>query len=525
MPSIYDNLTTFAKRFVAEFGKKQTNKSTQAMSVSSIVSDVARWYEKVRNSMEYHEEEIIIRSAIERILKRRLLFEKKGEIIAEPLIKELLWAQYFQESSVTEEVIEHVGSKINVYLKLHRDVEKKYKINKEELSGWFLDVLSADLARTLRPDHENELFANFMYMILCKKVAIKNDDEEERDIQTFIAVRRSFLKEDKGFLRYNLFKQYFGELNEKNLNHISGDFLKGYKRIEQNWEYPLKNRIFSYIKKQTPPFLILREVFHYNRESLKEILEDDEKFNKEIIETCNRHYKNISAKVRRAIIRSVIFLFFTKVIFAIVVEGSYERFMYGEVHYFPLAINIITPPLLIAAALLFIRAPGEKNTMRIIEIIHSFLTDPDALKIKPLRLDAKQTSPGRWYAFFLALWFVGALITIGLIVYGLSLLNMHIVSQILFVFFMATASFLAYRIKQSANAYKAYEDRQNLFSVFFDLMFMPIVYLGRRFTEGVSKFNVFLMVFDFMIEMPIKSIFAFSEEWLLFLKFQKEKLE
>ena len=211
---------------------------------------------------------------------------------------------------------------------------------------------------------------------------------------------------------------------------------------------------------------------------------------------------------------------------AIGVEGSYERLVYGEVNKLPLRSNILSPPFLMIVAIFFIRPPGEKNSRRILEIIHSLLLDTKISQIKTLTLDRiNSRNTGRLYPLFISVWFIMAFTVIGVIIYTLSKIHMHALSQALFIFFMATASFLAYRINQSSKIYKAYEDRQNIFGVLFDFMFMPFIYLGRRFAEGVSKFNIFLLVFDFLIEMPIKSIFAFSEEWLLFLRNQKEKMD
>ena len=52
---------------------EKAENNERKMSVNPVVSKFATWYEKVRNAMEYREDEVILRAAIERILKRRLL--------------------------------------------------------------------------------------------------------------------------------------------------------------------------------------------------------------------------------------------------------------------------------------------------------------------------------------------------------------------------------------------------------------------------------------------------------------------
>ena len=54
---------------------------------------------------------------------------------------------------------------------------------------------------------------------------------------------------------------------------------------------------------------------------------------------------------------------------------------------------------------------------------------------------------------------------------------------------------------------------------------MPFIQVGRRLTTAISQINIVLFIFDFIIEAPFKGIFAFFEQWFLFLRTQREKLE
>src|SRR3989338_7101007 len=79
---------------ISVFEKEDPGNNEKKISVNSVVSKFATWYEKLRNVMEYREEEAILRAAIERILKRRLILGGSGKTTAEPLIRELVWARY-----------------------------------------------------------------------------------------------------------------------------------------------------------------------------------------------------------------------------------------------------------------------------------------------------------------------------------------------------------------------------------------------------------------------------------------------
>src|SRR3989339_440872 len=71
-----------------------------ALSVSQTVSFFALVYEKVRNAVEYREDHLILRATIERVLRRRFSLNPDGRGEAENLLRELLWARYFDNATL-----------------------------------------------------------------------------------------------------------------------------------------------------------------------------------------------------------------------------------------------------------------------------------------------------------------------------------------------------------------------------------------------------------------------------------------
>src|SRR3989338_9647569 len=112
------------------------NQTKHGINVNRFVSEIATWYEKFRNAMDYRDEEVVRRAAIERILKRRLLFGGDGLKIAAPLMRELLWARYFPEASISDEEIKKVGRVIDLYLALRTEL-----MNREINIGIKIDTL------------------------------------------------------------------------------------------------------------------------------------------------------------------------------------------------------------------------------------------------------------------------------------------------------------------------------------------------------------------------------------------------
>src|SRR4030042_3799419 len=103
-----------------QLSKRTASVSPNKISVSQTVSFAAFLYEKVRNAVEFREEHLIKRYSIERTLKRRMILNKNGRAIAEPLIKDLLWARYYENNTIGQEKILEVQTIIDKYFFLRK---------------------------------------------------------------------------------------------------------------------------------------------------------------------------------------------------------------------------------------------------------------------------------------------------------------------------------------------------------------------------------------------------------------------
>ncbi len=516
-------LNKFSESLISIFEKSKIVVPESASAVNPLVSELASWYEKFRNSIEYRDEEVILRASIERILKRRLALGGSGVTTAKPLLKELVWARYFPESMYTEETIKLIEGIIDFYLNLKAEVVKSHGMKEGEMRELMFQLLSADVEQTLHPNKVEEAVGNYIFYVLQKNIAVEMDKEEERDVQLFIAIRRAYSKDDIAFLRYKLFSQYFGEMHDMNVMEVAEKFGEAYGRIESQLTHPARFKILSYVKRQIPPFLIMEDIFA-NIDNIKDLANNPEELNAVILAACKKKYKNISEKVRRAIVRSVIFILLSKTVIAFGIEGTYERIFLGHIQWLTLALNVAIPTLFMIVVGFSIRTPGEKNSMIITNRINTLLFDEEPRIGRVIEFpvpDKKPRSVMEWV--FGVLWIVAFLLSFGAISLGLSLLHFSAVSQMIFIFFLAIVSFLAYRINITAHEYSV-ESRQGILTPIVDFFFMPIARVGQYLTAGISQINIFLFILDFIIEAPYKGLVGFFDQWFFFLHSKREEI-
>lgn len=514
-------LSTLGEVLIASFEEEDKPKEGN-VSVNPLIAKVASWYEKLRNAMDYREEEVILRAAIERIIKRRLLLGGTGQTIAEPLIKELVWARYFEDNIISESVIEKVAQKIDHFL--HLRLKILGQLEEKTINEWTYQLMSCDIVYLLDRDRDKEVLSNFMFQVVSKNIQIIDDTEQNKDIQTFISVRRSFARDDIAFLRYHLFSQIFGTITKNNIETIASKFNSAYEEIQKQLSYPIKEKIYNFILSKTGIFFILEDLMRIHRGNMKELLKDQEAFKKEVLQACELRYNGISKKVRRAIIRSFVFILITKAFFALFIEGTAERFFYDRVSWNAIVFNITIPPALMIFAGAMIRSPKKENSLRILSNLEKIFFDEDPKFAKPLvvKVNPDKQQP-MLDMIFRGLWFLAYILTFGGIMFALTKLGFSLFSIGVFLFFMAIVSFLSYRIWLTSRVYTI-EEKPGVFAPIADFLFMPIIRVGRELTQGFSQINVFLFLFDFIIETPFKGIFGFFEQWFLYLQSKREDI-
>jgi hypothetical protein len=515
-------LTAYLVRKLDSSEKKAMREDRE---ISPLISEFASWYEKLRNAMEYRDEEVVLRAAIERILKRRLIFGNPTTI-AKTLVHELIWAKYFPETGISEEKIDEIEERIALYLQLEKEVSKRHKGHQQRLSEWMFHLLSTDIEQRLRTSQEKELLCNYIYQIFRQKINIADDTDQVRDVQVYIASQRLFAKADLAMLRFALIGQMYGEITQDNVALVAEEFPQAQQEIDLYLRSPYKDKISGYIKRHIPAFFILEGVFLKKRGEVEKLLKDEDELGVLIEQECAQSYEIIHKKVSTAIIRSVIFIFMTKAVFALTLETTFEQFLFGSVSWPAIIINVLSAPVLMLSTTVLIKTPDKENTRKIVKVIKEILYQETPSLARPLLLDRKRLNPkASLLLIYSLLWFVA--LTLGLLAinWGLNRLGFNPVSKIVFVFFLAVVSFMSYRINQSARAYTITREKQGIGSAFFDFFFVPFIQIGKYLTLGVSQINIFLFIFDYLIETPFKEMFVFLEQWLFFLRSQRETID
>ena len=501
-----------------------------ALSVSQTVSFFALAYEKVRNAVEFREDHLILRAAIERIMKRRLSLNPDGKNEAENLIRELLWARYFDNGSLGAEDVNKAQAIIDRYVLLRNQVVVGREIEMQQfLNQFLLDLLTAELEETLKPESATRQASCtfFIYQVLRKKIKIEGLTDQQKDAYFLVAIEKVYGKSDQAYQRYHLFVTLYRALSLYSIDELKklGSQLSTiFKRIDDMITNAYVDNLVKFTRKQLPPFLILFEILKNKLNQADVILTNKEKLWNTVDLTCREKYQQLGSRITNLAIKSFIYILLTKMLFALILEYPLSIYLYGEANNMSIAINSIFPPILMVIILAFFRVPGETNTKkiynRIIEIIDANQSFETQVAFMPKKSRAKRPILIFGFTVFYSLTFI---ITLTLIYEVLTFLNFNLVSQFIFLFFVSIVTFFSYRIRQIVKELRL-EDKENIITPLIDFFFMPILSIGKFFSQEIARLNFFIFIFDFLIEAPFKLVFEVVEEWITFVRKRKEEI-
>lgn len=495
--------------------------------VSRTVSILAVLYEKARNAVEFRADHLVRRAAIERILKRRIMINGGSQSIAENLAVELLWARYIDSSILSEAKVQEIQKIIDRYLEIKHTVFG----SGHHASGitWdiVLGIASSEIDETIVSPLKREALINFFYQAIRAKIPSTNQNDQRMNMLSYIAVERAYAESDDALIRYHLLKIILPSWHSMSSQDVSKEittFTQTIAMIQSSLIDPLSDRLSHFVRKQTPAYLLLRDFFLETDSNARHIIEDPAQFDQKLSEIAGRRYKETGAKVRRAVGRSIIYIFLTKMIFALALEAPYDFYIAHKITYLPLIVNTLFPPILLFLIAGLFSIPGADNTSRLINRIQKIIYHFNELQkesdlFSVLVHERRPILMGVFSIFYLGMFVV----TFGLINMGLNLMHFSIASKIIFVFFIALVSFFAYRIRQSAKEYEMVE-RQGILEPIFDLFLLPVVRAGHLLSKQIARLNIFIFFFDFILEAPLKVIFDVVEEWIRFLRSKKDEI-
>lgn len=532
MAEISQQTQKLLQRYQGWYQFLQTKEETDVLHVDEVASKVAAFYEKIRGIIEWKEEHLLRKAAIERILKRRFVLMEQEQEFARPLILELIRGGHFPNDSIRETKVETVQRLIEKYIFIIKNSPPFSEKAKVQLFDWLLGLASCEIEEVLDPPRRERALIDYMTDLMVEKIevnegvfVIKGISEEEKRKQIYIAVQKALFNLDALMISYHLLKVYYPQwanLSQNQLEEIAKDIYSIRRKIKKDLRRPLVERFYRICEQYDTPYLILGDVISQDPMSAKEKLSQPETLESLIKEFYIRRLKSLKEKLLRAALYSVISIFVTKILLAIFIEVPFDKYITHQFNYSSLIFNIFIPPLLMFILILTIRPPAQENLQKV--ILETMKITYGSEKKDTYRIKSPLGRGFIMEGFLFLFYFLSFVISFGFIIWILQKLDFGILSIIIFLVFLSLIIFAGTRIRHRAKELRVEEEKETILTSIFDFFTLPFVCFGKWLSSQWEKYNVAIVLFNILIELPFQYFTEFLEQWRYFLKEKKNEI-
>lgn len=490
----------------------------QKIHVAGAGGTISSAYEQLRNAAEYAEEHLLLQRAIRRFYVRNFSFQikKVSPNVADELIVELTQAGYIKNDSVATDTSEEILSLVIALYDLYWQLIEA-KVPAKQAQTWILDAMSIQTEQIINDPTPLMAFSHFAHSHFSQLVEphlYEGADQIDYTNILYIAVQRALLKVDYANSRVALMRLY----------GIGSDHVEAFRTFNQKFdqltEATFTKKITSFVSKNGAPLRIIKATFFDGDPKLD--LNDRGKTLSLVERKINQQYKEVRSKLNRGVIKSIVFLFITKVLIGLAIEVPYDLLITGSIIVVPLLINLFFPIIYMAFTRITLKLPGKANTEAIKGYIdHMLYAGESEQGYKYL---AASTTGAQRSVAFNVLYGLMFVIAFGWVSYELYHLGFNMLQGIIFFVFVSTASFLAFRLSLMVKELEQVTTYQGLLTTARDFLYTPFILVGQWLSEKYARINIVGLFLDMIIELPLKTLLRLIRQWTAFLNAKRDAI-
>ncbi len=491
----------------------------QLINVAGVGSVVSAAYEQLRNAAEYTQEHLLSQGAIRRFYQRNLSFHKNPEVtkpLSEELVIELTQAGYIKNNCQPYEVLEKIQAAIlKDYGNFERMINAGIAHNKAQNIA--LDLMSVNTEKIISDDSSLKSYLQFAFQhykaTLDRSMFLNaSGKESDFDICLYVAIHKALLKSDLANVRSDVLDLYnFPDTDIK-------AYYSFHKNVDKYFVSELTEELTRYIKKYGAPLRVIKSMIEKNVHT-PELLGDSQRFMRTYEAQINADYQAAKHKLNEGVIKSIVFLIITKGIISLAIEIPYDFIAAGAIAVLPLTINVLTPIIFMILVRIGLKMPGSTNTKALMAYVEDMLYSEETR----ITLLAKRRKPKYSFGFKIvyALMF---LIVFGAVTVCLASWEFNVVQGVIFFIFLATASFLGFRLSHIVRDLELVTVRQGFFAAIRDFLCLPFILLGQWLSDKYQKINVTTLILDTIVELPLKTVLRLIRQWTGFINEKKDEI-
>jgi len=548
-PANQVNFSPIAKKLFKDYQEYvhslQPKGEVAYIHVDEIASRVAIFYENLLRVINWKEEQLVRRTAIERKLKRRLITEISGlsvvtnlktDKIAEALVLESIRGGHLPNNQIPQSKIDDVKNILEKYIFILENISLAKNRDSSDVKlkvqfyNWLLEIAACEIEETLAPPFKENALINSMASVLEERIRIKPEgiiSDTEKRIQIYIAVHRTLFHLDAPIISYRLLKWQYPQwvnMPPELYPQAAENILKIRQKLEAQLNYRWSGEFFKIGEKYNTLWLILGDIldqFKKQPEAIETKLADKENFNQLITEAYEKRFKTLKSRLLKMGLYSSLSVMIANTFSLFVVEVPLAKLLYGRIRPWAMVADVVVPTLIMIGLVSAYKLPGQTNIEKVIEEIHKIIYQQEGEEIYEIKI--KQSRKIVTTIFIIILYLLGLFISLGAIIWILKAIKLPPTSVAINTLLAAVMIFGAMVVRQRAKELTI-EERTTFMEFTIDILSIPVAKIGQWLAGKWKKYNVVSVFFTALIDMPFFAFINFIESWSSFLKERKSEI-
>lgn len=539
-PEINDEIFALMQGYIA--GLEALNKDGTPIHVDEIASSLAKLYEKIRKVVDWQDDNVLRRRAIERILKR-LLFAKdlriplskqpKADNLAGTITTELVRGGHLPNDEVWKESITVVSKSLTKYLYFLSQSSGSSLLNLKKQANFYtfiIEIAACEIEEILAQPVKEYALLEAMAKMMESRINLSPAEgltEREKEQQIYIAVCRTLFDLDDAFIAYRLLSlQYpdWKEVSDEALPKRLNEIIAFWGNLGNILKHPLAKDFNRICDQNDTVFSLLGDFMEEAKDNPDEIIpliEDREKFKQKISQLYDRRFNTLKKRLFRLGIFSTLSVFLSNWFTFFIVEVPLANFFYEEFSLFTAFIDFIIPPAVMLLLVMTIKAPSGKNRQRVLKAVESFVYKNEKKKFYEIQIGKSRSVLSR--VLYVAVYLLITLLVFTAVGALFYVAGLPLTSVIFDTFMISLTVFAAVGIRNKSKELDV-DDKTSFYEFLLDMIFVPLANVGSFFAAKWKEYNVFAILFNFVIEAPFALILDTVEGWSQFLKDKKASI-
>jgi len=518
--------------------EKRAHSGGITIHVDEVASQIAKIYEQIRKIIDWKEENLLRRSAIERIIKRGMISKISNitflsnlnlDTLSETMVLELIRGGHLRNDSIPKEKIKEVKQILKKYLFIIENadipsIDIKKKIN---FYDWAMSIAACEIEDTLSPPLEEQALIETMTDLINQRIKViptKSITAEEQRLQTYIATYRTLYDLDDSIISYNLLKIKYNDWqnpDKTTLQYIVKNIFKIQADLSIELKHPLRKQFFNICEKYDTIFTIIEDIFKKyknNSNELNEIFADKIKLQELITEFYNLRFKSLKKRLLKLAVFSTLSVFVANWFTFFIVEIPLAHIFYEGFNPFATAVDFFVPSLAMFVIVSMIRPPGKSNLPELLAVTNKYVYINEDKDIYEIKIKKKK---GLITRLTISIFYLAACLTsFGLIAWAFYKATLPMTSVIFDTFTIALNVFAALVIRNKSREITV-EEKTSFGEFILDIFSLPMAEIGSWIANKWKEYNIISIFFNVAIEVPIISLISFVESWRQFFKDKK----